>query len=86
MNKPRKTVFDGELEVVATLAGNAIDASIRELRKQDELTVALRSAMRSGVNINELSNASGLSPKEIRRRVSGELNFGEDILFLAGLR
>lgn len=78
--------FDGTLDVVTTLRENCIKASIEELRKRDELTVALRSALRMGVSIDNLSEASGLSTVEIHKRVEGELALGEDLETLTGLR
>lgn len=78
--------FAGQLEIVATMRDRQIQASIDELRRRDELTVALRSAHKSGVSVDELSDASGLTPKEIRARLDSELTFGEDLDSLAGLR
>lgn len=78
--------FEGQLDVVATLTGDMLSASLDELRKEDELTVALRSFLRDGVSIDDLSAASGLLPSEIRRRCEGELHLGEDLETLAGLR
>lgn len=81
-----QNIFDGQLDVVATLRDRAIEASVNELRKQDELTIALRSALRSGVDIENLSEASGLTVESIRSRVESELNLGEDLEGLLGLR
>jgi hypothetical protein len=72
------------LEVIETLRDGAIRASIAELRERDRVTVALRSALRMGVPIEDLSDASGLTPAEIRRRVDGELHLSEDIDSLVG--
>ena len=77
--------FIGQLDVVATLAGSAIEASIAELRQRDKLTIALRSALRAGVDMDSLSNASGLTPAEIRRRVSAALFVEDDLDELAGI-
>ena len=74
------------LEVVAQISAGSIRASIAELRERDRLTVALRSALRAGVSIDELSAASGLAPQDIRRRVEGELHLGEDLELLTGTR
>jgi AraC-like DNA-binding protein len=74
------------LDIVAEISAGAIRASIAELREQDRLTVALRAALRAGISIDELSNESGLSPREIRRRCEGELFLGEDLETLAGIR
>lgn len=86
MSKIMNTPFEDEMEVVATLANGAILASIEELRERDKLTLALRQTIKLGVSIDELSAASGLSPEDIRRRVSGELHFGEDLAGLVGTR
>jgi hypothetical protein len=80
-----KTPFDGELDVVATLAGEAIKASIVELRQRDRLTIGLRSALRAGVSIDELSEACGLTPAEIRKRVDADLIIEDDLDELAGI-
>jgi hypothetical protein len=78
--------FEGQLNVVATLAGDVIQASISELRQRDKLTIALRSALRMGVSIDELSDSSGLTVAEIRRRIASELMIEDDTDELAGIR
>lgn len=77
--------FDGQLEVVTSLGERVIEARVAELRSQDELTKALRSALRSGVDINDLSEASGLTVADIRRSVSRELHLGENLDALVGI-
>lgn len=77
--------FDGELEVVATLSGAAIRASLDDLRAQDKLTLALRSMMRMGVSVDALSAETGLTPEAIRTRVARDLTFGEDLDALSGI-
>ena len=79
--------FETQLEVVATLADQAFQATIEELRKYDELTVALRGMLKNGVSIDELSEATGLPPAEIRRRTSGSLKLlgDNDVNSLAGI-
>lgn len=72
------------LEVIETLRDGQIQASIAELRERDRVTVALRAALRTGVPIEDLSEASGLTCTEIRRRVDGELHLGEDLDSLVG--
>lgn len=84
MHKFANSPFEGHLEVIATLSGDAINASLRELQKQDRLTLALRESLRNGVSIDDLSAASGLAPAEIRRRIERELTFGEDLASLTG--
>lgn len=73
------------LDIVAEISAGTIRASIAELREIDRLTMALRSALRAGIPIEELSAASGLRCDEIRRRVAGELHLGEDLETLAGI-
>ena len=78
MERFNDTPFSGTLEVVATLRDQTIRASLVELREQDKLTVALRSAIRSGVRVEDLSSASGLTVDSINSRVERDLSFGED--------
>ena len=75
--------FDGQLDVIETLRDDAIKASIAQMRSHDALLVAVRQALKSGVSIDELSEASGLSPQAIRARLS---EVDEDLAQLAGLR
>ena len=82
----RNSPFSGTLEMVATLRDRSIQASIVELKRQDELTLALRTALRNGVDINDLSDASGIPVEQIRERVERDLHLGEDLAHLAGLR
>lgn len=86
MNQFRNSPFSGALEMVATMRDRSIQASIAELKQHDELTIALRTALRNGVDINDLSEASGLSVAEIRSRVERDLLLGEDMTQLAGTR
>lgn len=76
--------FAPQLEVVEMLSERQMKASLDELRKADELTLALRGYLREGVKIDELSEATGLTVKEIRRRVDAELNILSDVDELAG--
>jgi hypothetical protein len=86
MNRSTDSVFSGELEIVTTLSNQAIQSSLADLRSRDQLTIALRQSLRQGVEIDQLSAASGLATKDIRARVEGELAFGEDLDTLAGIR
>jgi hypothetical protein len=82
----RNSPFSGTLDVVATLRDRQIESAVEDLRRQDDMTVALRSMLRFGVDINSLSEASGLTIEAIRTRVDRPLYLGEDIASLAGLR
>lgn len=85
MTRFSNSPFQGELDVVATLADDAYEATLVEARKRDELTKVLRSALKRGVTIDELSEASSLPVEEIRRRCERELVFGDDLEAVAGL-
>jgi hypothetical protein len=67
--------FEEQLELVATIAGRAIDASLAERQIQNELTEILRQAIANGIDINELSNATGLTPEGIQRRIEADPAF-----------
>ena len=73
-------------DVVITLRDRQIEASIDELKARDELTMALRQALNYGADINDLSDASGLTTDAIRTRVDSDLAMGEDLAGLAGLK
>ena len=78
--------FEAQLEVVATLADQAFAATVEELRKYDELTVALRGMLKHGVSVDELSAATGLTPQEIRKRTKRNLRLlDDDVNELAGI-
>jgi len=76
--------FETQLDIVATFRDREIQASLEELRRRDETTIALRTMLRNGVSIDELSDASGLTCAEIRRRVDRDLMLGEDMDALTG--
>jgi uncharacterized protein YerC len=86
MKRFHNSPFETQLEIVASFRDREIAASLNELRKRDETTIALRTMLRNGVSIDELSDASGLTPAEIRRRVDRGLVFGEDMDSLTGAR
>ena len=86
MTDLRNSFSQATLEVVATLRDRTIAARIAELRQDDELTLALRSSLRNGVDINSLSDASGLTVSEIQRRTERGLHLGEDLDTLSGAR
>ena len=66
MNKFEDNPFDGELEVIATLRDRAIEASINHVQVRDELFSALEYGLKTGISIDALSDASGLTTDEIR--------------------
>lgn len=78
--------FSGHLEVVATLRDRAIRATMNELARHDELTIAMSDLLKQGVDINDLSEASGIPPDQIERRTVRGLALGEDLDALAGIR
>lgn len=86
MRDLRNSHISGALDVVATLRDRQIEARVTELARDDDLTIALRQSLRNGVDINDLSDASGLPVDQIRKRVERELYLGEDLATLAGVR
>lgn len=76
--------YEGTLEIIEGLRDHEITARVAELRREDRFTKALRSALRAGIPIEDLSDASGLTCTEIRRRVDRELHLGEDLDALTG--
>lgn len=80
-----KITQDTEFPVITALSRRAIEASIRELQDRDRLTIALRMALREGADINELSEASGLTPETIRQSAGRELLILSDLELTAGL-
>jgi hypothetical protein len=77
--------YDTGFPVIAALSKSAIESSIRDLQDQDRLTIALKTAIRNGADINSLSEASGLTPAEIVRRIDSELIVLSDLELIAGL-
>jgi len=85
----RDNPFIGDLEVIATLAEDAIHASLAESRKMENLTAALINAAKRGVAIDDLSDASGLTPRAIQTRLDAYRRAGvadDDLDELAGIR
>jgi hypothetical protein len=76
-------ILDHE-EVLVELSRGVIRSSIETLRHEDRLTLALRQALREGADIDGLSDATGLTPAEIRRRVKRHLNVLSELELLAG--
>jgi hypothetical protein len=70
--------------VLTELSGRAIRDSVKLLRSEDRLTIAMRQALRNGVRIDDLSEMTGLTPSEIRRRTGRELAILEDLEALVG--
>ena len=66
MNKFEDNPFDGELEVIATLRDRAIEASINHVQVRDQLFSALEYGLKTGISIDALSDASGLTTEQIR--------------------
>ena len=59
--------FDGELEAIATLRDRVVMASFTQATVESELKSAIRSGLQSGMSIDELSDASGMTPDQIRK-------------------
>lgn len=67
------TFVDINREVLTSLSDRAIRDSVELLRTEDRLTIAMRQALRNGVRIDDLSEMTGLTPSEIRRRTGRNL-------------
>ena len=78
------TSIDINREVLTSLSDRAIRDSVELLRTEDRLTIAMRQALRNGVRIDDLSEMTGLTPSEIRRRTSRDLAVLEDLEVLVG--
>lgn len=78
--------FEGQLEVIATLSEEATVATMQEQIKWQNLMQALREMLDQGIAIDELSNASGLSPDQIRKVCQKIRPRDEDLLALFGLK
>lgn len=66
MDKFEDNPFDGELEVIATLRDRAIQAAALQQTYRDDLITALEYGLSQGISIDALSDASGLTPNQIR--------------------
>ena len=66
MDKFEDNPFDGELEVIATLRDRAIEAAAIQQTYRDDLIAALQYGLSQGISIDALSDASGLTPDQIR--------------------
>lgn len=78
MTKFSHNPFSAQLDVIATVKDRVIEATIADhmtdaQREDAALTEHLREAMMRGADINDLSNASGLTTGEIRRRIESRL-------------
>lgn len=58
--------FEAELEIVATMRDRAILARIAEAEVDSEFKDAIRSALQKGIDVNALSDASGLTTEQVR--------------------
>lgn len=74
----------GAADVLTSLSQRVIHASVIELKAEDALTLAVRQSFRHGMDVDEISNATGLRPAEVRRRLECELYLSEDVDALFG--
>ena len=77
--------YSAGFSVIELLAQDAIRLSVDELRMRDRLTIALRSALQNGADINDLSAASGLTVADIQRRIVSPLHVLSETDLLAGV-
>lgn len=69
MNRFDTNPFEAELQIVATMRDKVILASIAQAEIDSEFKEMVRAAARSGIDIDSLSDASGLTPDQIRALV-----------------
>ncbi len=81
-NSPFDNNRSAELEIVATMSHRAIQASIAEQRIQADLIAAVIEAGKQGIPVDDLSEASGLSPDRVRH-VLAQTNQPDSLAFLA---
>ena len=65
----RDNPFREALEMVATLRDRGIEASLAELRCVEDMNRALAALLEMGVDIDSLSDASGIPTDQIRQRI-----------------
>lgn len=80
----RRDNYNPVLQIIADQRDAEIRASILELREQDKMAVALRAAIKAGIRIEDLSEASGLSCDQIRRRLNSKVQLDGDLNQLLG--
>ncbi len=81
----KELIRDTGLDVIGMLSTRVIKARVADLRREDELAIALRTALRSGIDINDLSEVSGLTPAEIQRQTNRPLYVMSELDVLAGV-
>lgn len=80
MNTTRTHTHDqAAIHTLTLLSQRAIEAAVESLRREDELTLGVRAMFRAGLDVNELSAATGLRPEDIRHRLECELFIDEDV-------
>ena len=68
----RKTLDEGRATILAEASRNVILARISETERQRVLESAVCDSIRAGGSINEISEITGLTPRDIERIVSRE--------------
>ena len=84
MADTRTDVLNGVLGTVRSVADAHISAELVEMRRRADVHRAVRQASGHGLSVDELSDATGLRPAEIRRILEQDKH-GFDVDALAGL-
>jgi hypothetical protein len=83
MNKTRTHTHDQVMrDTLGVLSQRAIERDVEALRAHDDLTLAIREMFHAGLDVNELSAATGLHPEDIRHRLECELFVGAEFSYL----
>lgn len=73
------------MDALRTLARAHISSELVELQRREDVHKAVREAMKVGMPIDAVSDATGLTPEQIRRIVSNEV-IDFDLAMLTGVR
>lgn len=83
MREFRNSPFESTLNVIATVRDGSIASQVQATREHEGLVRATAQAYRMGVDINELSDASGLTVNQI---LDAAGTGSDDLADLAGTR
>lgn len=72
------------LSEIRNASSEAIEASAVEIRKRARLETAIRVGAKRGVDVDALSEASGLPPKSIHTILDRTIGASEDVAVLMG--
>jgi hypothetical protein len=59
--------MDGRLDVLRDQSRDLIEAEVAEMNVRGQMERAIRQSLQVGLSIDEISDATGLTPEEIRK-------------------